>query len=76
MDSDISNCIQESSCAHSMDVGMKCLPFTDACAVRVNKVIATIGTLGALIGLLAAALVLVVTGWIVSCVYLQREINK
>ena len=39
MDSDISNCIQESSCAHSMDVGVKCLPFTDACGVPVNKVI-------------------------------------
>ncbi len=135
MDSDISNCIQESSCAHSMDVGVKCLPFTDACGVPVNKVItrtvcnchqstpptptstggdgnvnetttnngqttistetsqpsdgastessisqSTVmsisGTLGALIGLLAAALVVVVTGWIVSCVYLQRKINK
>ncbi len=30
----------------------------------------------ALIGLLAAALVVVVTGWIVSCVYLQRKTNK
>ncbi len=68
--------MQESSCAHSMDVGVKCLPFTDACAVRVNKVIATSGTLGALIGVLAAALVVVVTGWIVSCVYFQRKINK
>ncbi len=29
--------------------------------------------LGALIGLLAAALVVVVTGWIVSCVYFQRK---
>ncbi len=36
----------------------------------------TSGTLGALIGLLAAALVVVVTGWIVSCVYFQRKINK
>ncbi len=33
-------------------------------------------TLGALIGLLAAALVVVVTGWIVSCVYFQRGKNK
>ncbi len=32
--------------------------------------------LGALIGLLAAALVVVVTGWIVSYVYFQRKINK
>ncbi len=69
MDSDISNCIQKSSCAHSIDVGVKCLPFTDACAVLVNQVITTSGTLGALIGLLAAALVVVVTGWIVSCAY-------
>ncbi len=134
MDSDISNCIQESSCAHSKDVGVKCLPFTDACAVPVDEVItnvetiagcncqqctpptppvptstigkctpastegdgneittntskpessitqstamSTSGTLGALIGLLAAALVVVVTGWIVSCVYFQRKINK
>ncbi|XP_064397364.1 neurotrypsin-like isoform X2 [Halichondria panicea] len=76
IDSDISNCIQESSCAHSMDAGVKCLPFTDACAVPVDKVIATSGTSGALIGLLAAALVVVVTGWIVSCVYFQRKINK
>ncbi len=131
MDSDIPNCIQESSCAHSMDVGVKCLPFTDACAVPINEAItnvetppacncqqctpptptsttgkctpagaegdgnemttntskpessitqrtamSTSGTLGALIGLLAAALVVVVTGWIVSCVYFQRKINK
>ncbi len=112
-----------------MDVGVKCLPFTDACAVPVNDVItptpqtSTIGKctpanthgdgnemstsnrqpptsavssqpsdgkssntqstvmstsviLGALIVLLAAALMVVVTGWIVSCVYLQRKINK
>ncbi len=132
-----------------MDVGVRCLPFTDACAVPVNEVIATVetptacncqqpttstpptpiptigrctpanipgdgngnemstskqpaistetpqpnngtttessisqstvmstsGTLGALIGLLAA-LVVVVTGWIVSCVYFQRKINR
>ncbi len=36
----------------------------------------TSGTLGALIGLLAAALVVVVAGWIVSCVYFQQKINK
>ncbi len=48
---------------------MKCLPFTDACAVQVNKVIATCGTSGAIIDLLAAALVVVVTGWIASCAY-------
>ncbi len=40
--------------------------------VPVNEV----GTLGALIGVLAAALVVVITGWIVSCVYFRREINK
>ncbi|XP_064397913.1 uncharacterized protein LOC135344604 isoform X1 [Halichondria panicea] len=34
------------------------------------------GTLGALIGLLAVALVVVVTGWIGTCVYLQQKINK
>ena len=39
-------------------------------------VMSTSGTLGALIGLLAAALVVVVTGWIVSCVYLRRKINR
>ncbi len=44
MDSDISNCIQESSCAHSMDVGVRCLPFTDAGAVSVNEVITTVET--------------------------------
>ncbi len=44
MDSDISNCIQESSCAHSMDAGVKCLPFTDACAVPVNQVVTTVET--------------------------------
>ena len=68
-ETDPSNCnliITPSSCTHSMDVGVKCLAFTDACAV---PVIATGGTLG-------AALVVVVTGWIVSCVYLQRKINK
>ena len=32
-------------------------------------------TLGTLTGLLAAALVMVITGWIVSCVYWQRK-NK
>ncbi len=68
--------ITPSSCHHSMDVGVKCLPFTDACADLLNKSIATSGTLGALIGLLAAALVVVVTGWIVSCVYFQRKTNK
>ncbi len=138
--------ITTSSCPHSMDVGVKCLPFTDACADLVNEVPTTIETtpacncqqctiptqmiaecipastggdgnvdemtnnntqpptstetsqpsdgattessisqstvmstsvtLGALIGLLAAALVVVVTGWIVSCVYFQRKINK
>ena len=83
-----------------MDVGVKCLPFTDACAVPVTDmttnnrqpptstetsppsdgattessntqrtVMSTSVTLGALIGLLATALVVVVTGWIVSCVY-------
>ncbi len=55
------------------------------CTFSVNEVIATHGTLpvmstsvtlGALIGLFAAALVVVVTGWIVSCVYFQRKINK
>ncbi len=99
MDSDISNCIQESSCNHSMDVGVKCLPSTDAStsnkqppisietlqpsngpttesSITQSTVMSTSGTLGALIGLLAAALVVVVTGWIVSCVYLQRKINK
>ena len=33
-------------------------------------------TLGALIGLLAAALVGVTMGWIVSCVYWQRRITQ
>ena len=64
IDSDISDCIQESFCDHSMDVRVKCTQST-----------VTI-TSGALIGLLAAALVVVVTGWIVSCVYFQRKINK
>ncbi len=134
--------ITQSSCAHSMDVGVRCLPFTDACPVPVSELTATTppcncqqpttptqtptsmlakcitstegdgnemstnrqpmstktsqpsdgattessisqstvmitsGTLGALIGLLAAALVVVVTGWIVSCVYLQKKRNK
>ena len=79
LDGDISNCIQESSCGHSMDVGVKCLPFTEACVVPVNESIATGVTLGALIGLLAVALVVlvvVVAGWIGTCVYLQRKINK
>ncbi len=73
-----------------MVAGLNCstLIFTDSncCTLSVNDVIvatngtlpvmSTSGTLGALIGLLAAALVVVVTGWIVSCVYLQRKINK
>ncbi len=41
-----------------------------------STVMSTSVTLGALIGLLAAALVVVVTGWIVSCVYFQRGKNK
>ena len=41
-----------------------------------NTIMSTSGTLGALIGLLAAALVVVVTGWIVSCMCLLTEENK
>ncbi len=41
-----------------------------------STVMSTSVILGALIGLLAAALVVVATGWIVSCVYFQRERNK
>ena len=93
MDSDISKCVQESFCAHSMDVRVKCLPFTDTSSVpsqpsdgattessvTQSTVMSTSGTLGALIGLLAAALVtlvVVVAGWIMTCVYLQRKINE
>ncbi len=71
-------------CNHSMDVGVRCLPFTDACEVpsqgvsstTQSTVTSTSGTIGALIGLLAASLVVVVAGWIVSCVYFQQKINK
>ena len=49
---------------------------TTESSITQSTVMSTSGTLGALIGLLAAALVVVVTGWIVSCVYLQRKINK
>ncbi len=49
---------------------------TTESSISQSTVMSTSGTLGALIGLLAAALVVVVTGWIVSCVYLQRKINK
>ena len=35
--SDCNLIITPSSCHHSMDVGVKCLPFTDACAVPVNE---------------------------------------
>ena len=69
-----------------MDVGVQCLPFTDACDALVTVIttnntqplISTQPSDGAtiLIGVLAAALVVVVTGWIVTCVYLQRKINK
>ncbi len=68
------------------------LPFiqVDACGVpsqgaitessiTQGTVMSTSGTLGALIGLLTAALVVlgaVLAGWIVSCVYLQQKINK
>ena len=151
MGSDANECIPIitialSRCDHSMDVGVRCLPFTDASVVPVNEIITTAtvcncqqdttptpmstlakctptstegddndyelstnnrqptattetshpsegattegsitqstatlstsGILGALVGLLAAALVVVVTGWIVSCVYFQRKINK
>ncbi len=64
-----------------MDVGVRCLPFIDACAVPSQGATteSSGGTLGVLIGLLAAALVVLVVvlaGWIVSCVYLQQKINK
>ncbi len=84
-----------SSCNHSMDVGVKCLPFNNACAVPVTEMTsnnrqppistetsgpsdgATCESNGPLIGgTSAAALVVVVAGWIVSCVYFQRKINK
>ncbi len=42
--SDCNLIITPSSCHHSMDVGVKCLAFADACAV---SVIATGGILGA-----------------------------
>ncbi len=75
IDSDISDCIQESFCDHSMDVRVKCLANNGTCQSSNTQSAVTI-TSGALIGLLAAALVVVVAGWIVSCVYLQRKINK
>ena len=76
-----------SSCAH---VGVRCLPFTDAGAVSSQQnegatcessitVRSGSGTLGALVGLLAVdlvVLVVVVVGWIVSCVYFQQKISK
>ncbi len=46
-ETDTSDCnlvITPSSCHHSMDVGVKCLPFTDACADLVNQVITTVET--------------------------------
>ncbi len=49
---------------------------TTESSITQSTVMSTSGTLGALIGLLAVALVMVVTGWIVSCVYFQRKINK
>ncbi len=49
---------------------------TTKSSITQSTVMSTSGTVGALIGLLAAALVVVVTGWIVSCVYLQRNVNK
>ncbi len=49
---------------------------TTESSVTQSTVMSTSGTLGALIGLLTAALVVVVTGWIVSCVYFQRGKNK
>ncbi len=84
-----------SSCNHSMDVGVKCLPFNNACAVPVTEMTtnnkqlpistetsqpsdgATCESSGPLIGgTSAAALVVVVAGWIVTCVYFQRGKNK
>ena len=49
---------------------------TTESSITQSTVMSASGTLGALIGLLAAALVVVVAGWIVSCVYLQQKINK
>ncbi len=49
---------------------------TTESSISQSTFMSTSGTLGALIGLLAAALVVVVTGWIVSCVYFQKKINK
>ncbi len=42
--SDCNLIITPSSCYHSMDVGVKCLPFIDACAVVVNKLLTTVET--------------------------------
>ncbi len=52
------------------------VPPTTESSITQSTVMSTSVILGALIGLLAAALVVVVTGWIVSCVYFQRGKNK
>ncbi|XP_064397478.1 uncharacterized protein LOC135344218 isoform X2 [Halichondria panicea] len=59
----------------AMVAGLSCINELTA-TTGTLPVMSTSVTLGALIGVLAAALVVVVTGWIVSCVYLQRKINR
>ncbi len=61
--------------AISMETPQQSDGATTESSITQSTVMSTSGILGALIGLLAAALVVVVTGWIVSCVYLQRKIN-
>ena len=67
-------------CESSSEDGLSTLPVSTekeptSLAQFSGELITTNQTLGTLTGLLAAALVVVAMGWIVSCVYWQRR-NK
>ena len=77
------------SCSHDNDAGVKCLGFEDVHSdndayptnmTEVNGATSTTSktteALGALAGLLTAALVIITIGWVVSCVYLMRKIKQ
>ena len=69
------------SCTTMPEDGLSTLPVSTereptSLAQFFGELITTNQALGALTGLLAAALVVVTMGWIVSCVYLRRRIKQ
>ena len=77
------------SCDHSMDLGVRCLTYQEVCVSihdesETTEVLKRDSTnlmtsdkiLGALTGLLTAALLVVTMGWIASCVCLVRKFKQ